>query len=73
MAIFPVNGAVRRACARCTGNPEGGPERQRQLQLLALLEHRDALPTVLALRLAAELLVLVDHAPAFRCETAEEI
>ena len=59
-------------CANCTGLTGDGRERRRQLHLLALLEHPDALPAELALRLARELLALTSHQSAFRCETVEE-
>jgi hypothetical protein len=73
MNYFPTDGASRHRCARCAGGQGDTRERERQLQLLALLEHPDALPADLALRLAGELLVLVDQPPSFRCDTAEEI
>jgi hypothetical protein len=60
-------------CASCADRTGYGRERLRQLQLLALLEHPDALPAELALRLAAELLALTGHRSAFRCEPVEEI
>jgi hypothetical protein len=59
-------------CANCTSWTGDDRERLRQLHLLALLEHRDALPAELALRLARELLALTSHQTAFRCETVEE-
>jgi hypothetical protein len=59
-------------CANCAGRTGGDRERRRQLHLLALLEHPDALPAELALRLARELLALTSHRSAFRCETVEE-
>jgi len=60
----------RQACACCAERAGGG--RARQLELLALLEHPDALPADLALRLAAELLASTGERPAFRCEAFEE-
>jgi hypothetical protein len=60
-------------CANCRGWTGDGRERVRQLHLLALLEHPDALPAELALRLARDLLALNGHRSAFRCETVEEI
>jgi hypothetical protein len=60
-------------CASCTDQTGGGRERLRQLHLLALLEHPEALPADLALRLARELLALTRHRSAFRCEPVEEI
>jgi hypothetical protein len=59
-------------CANCTSRTGDDRERLRQLHLLALLEHRDALPAELALRLARELLVLTSHRSTFRCEIFEE-
>jgi hypothetical protein len=59
-------------CASCTDRTGNGRERLRQLQLLALLEHPDALPAELALRLAAELLALTAQGSAFHCEAFEE-
>lgn len=46
----------RHACARCTAGD--ARERTKMLQLLALIEHPQALPPELALRAAAELLRL---------------
>jgi hypothetical protein len=60
-------------CASCTDQTGDARERLRQLQLLALLEHPDALPAKLALRLARELLTLTGCQSAFRCEPVEEI
>jgi hypothetical protein len=59
-------------CPGCADQTGDGRARLRQLHLLALLEHPDALPTEFALRLAGELLVLTDHRSAFRCEPVEE-
>jgi hypothetical protein len=59
-------------CASCADRTGDGRERQRQLQLLALLEHPEALPAELALRLAAELLALTGQGSAFHCEVLEE-
>jgi hypothetical protein len=58
----------RHSCAYCPGRPGEERERLRQLQLLALLEHPDALPADLALCLARKLLARTDQKPAFRCE-----
>ena len=58
----------RQACACCAERPGDGRARQ----LLALLEHPDALPADFALRLAAELLASTGERPAFRCEAFEE-
>jgi hypothetical protein len=60
-------------CASCADRIGEDRERRRQLQLLALLEHPDALPAELALRLARKLLALTGHRSAFRCESIEEI
>jgi hypothetical protein len=59
-------------CILCASRPEGDPVRASQssiLQLLALLEHPDALPADLALRLARQLLRLTqpEH-PVLRCD-----
>jgi hypothetical protein len=59
-------------CANCTGRIGDSRERLRQLHLLALLEHPDALPAEFALRLARDLLALTGQRSAFRCETVEE-
>jgi hypothetical protein len=59
-------------CPGCTERTGDGRARLRQLHLLALLEHSDALPTEFALRLAGELLALTDRRSAFRCEPVEE-
>ncbi len=67
-----MNGAWRHSCACCTSSSSDGHERLRQLQLLALIEHPDALPAADALRLARELLASTDQRPAFRCESFEE-
>ncbi len=67
-AEMKIRGAWRHSCAFCSGSPGDARERLRQLQLLALLEHPDALPADLALRLARELLARTDQKPAFRCE-----
>jgi hypothetical protein len=64
--------AWRHSCAYCTSGSIDGHERQRQLQLLALIEHPDALPAADALRLARELLARTEQRPAFRCEAFEE-
>ena len=65
---------MRRAlCTSCTGRTGDDRGRLRQLHLLALLEHPDALPAELALRLARELLALTGPRSAFRCEPAERI
>ncbi len=45
------------------------PDRTHVLQLLALIEHSDALPAQAALRIAGELLAWTGEAqPRFRCE-----
>jgi hypothetical protein len=62
----------RHSCVYCNSVSGDGRERQRQLQLLALLEHPDALPAEYALRLAREILVRTDQVPAFRCEVLGE-
>ncbi len=67
-----MRGTWRHSCTYCTGGTDSGRERLRQLQLLALLEHPDALPAELALRLATELLALTGQGSAFRCEAFEE-
>jgi hypothetical protein len=67
-----MRGAWRHSCAYCSSSSGNGRDRLRQLQLLALLEHPDALPAELALRLAAELLALTHRESAFRCEAFEE-
>jgi hypothetical protein len=59
-------------CASCTDRTGDDRGRLRQLHLLGLLEHPDALPADLALRLACELLTLTRHRSAFRCEPVEE-
>jgi hypothetical protein len=61
------------SCAHCTGRTGDERGRRRQLHLLTLLEHPNALPAEFALRLARELLALADHQYAFRCEAVEEI
>jgi hypothetical protein len=59
-------------CILCTFKSEGNPvtaSQSRVLQLLALLEHPDALPADLALRLAGQLLeVTQPERPALRCD-----
>jgi hypothetical protein len=59
-------------CMLCASKPEGNPVsagQSRVLQLLALLEHPDALPADLALRLAWQLLRLTHtERPALRCD-----
>jgi hypothetical protein len=64
--------AWQHSCTYCSGGSGNGRARLRQLQLLALLEHPEALPAELALRLAAELLALTGEGSAFRCEAFEE-
>jgi hypothetical protein len=59
-------------CILCASKPEGNPAtacRSRVLQLLALLEHPDALQANLALRLGRQLLALTQpRRPALRCD-----
>ncbi len=58
-------------CLLCTANVERRSlaGRARVLQLLALVEHPDALPTEAALRLAGEILALIRvDQPERRCE-----
>jgi hypothetical protein len=62
-------GVWRAACPHCAGDDV---QRRQLLQLLGLVEHPEALPAELALRLATELLALADHGSAFRCEPIEE-
>lgn len=59
-------------CPGCTDRTGDGRARLRQLHLLALLEHPDALPAEFALRLAGELLALTGNRSVFRCEPVEE-
>jgi hypothetical protein len=58
-------------CAHCASAPAADRERRRLLDLLAVLEHPDALPPGPALRLATELLVLTTAARSLRCDAAE--
>ncbi|MDF2998634.1 MAG: hypothetical protein K0R27_4271 [Xanthobacteraceae bacterium] len=60
-------GEPSHACSLCAGTAEEA-RRRRMIQLLALLEHPDALPRDLALRLGGELLRLTDGGPTFQCE-----
>jgi hypothetical protein len=62
-------GAWRPACPHCGGD-DG--QRRQLVQLLRLVEHPEALPAELALRLAVELLSVADHRSAFHCEPIEE-
>jgi hypothetical protein len=59
-------------CILCASKPEGSAvtvSQRRALQLLDLLEHPDALPADLALRLAGQLLALTQpERRAFQCE-----
>jgi hypothetical protein len=56
-------------CRYCPGEASGPPGGQaRILDLLALIEHPDALPAATALRIAGELLRWTDRPPSFRCE-----
>jgi hypothetical protein len=59
-------------CILCASKPEGNPVmgcQSRVLQLLALLEHPNALPTDLALGLAAQLLGWTQpERPVLRCD-----
>jgi hypothetical protein len=64
--------AWRHSCAYCTRGSGDERKRLRQLQLLALLEHPDALPVEHALRLARELLAGTDQGPEFRCDVLQE-
>jgi hypothetical protein len=68
-----MRGAWRHSCRYCTGRSGDERERLRQLQLLALLEHPDALSAEYGLRLARELLAGTKQGPRFRCEVLQEI
>ncbi len=68
-----IRSAWRHSCVCCVTGPAAERGRLRQLQLLALLEHPDALPAEYALRLARELLAGGDRGGAFRCEVFQEI
>ena len=54
-------------CSLCADTADE-VRRRRILQLLALLEHPDALPPDLALRLGGGLLRLTEGGPTFECE-----
>ena len=71
-AAKKMHGASRHSCTYCAGRSGDERDRLRQLQLLALLEHPDALPPADALRLARELLTRTDQGPQFRCEVFQE-
>jgi hypothetical protein len=71
-AAKKMHGASRHSCTYCPGRSGDERDRLRQLQLLALLEHPDALPPPDALRLARELLTRTDQGPPFRCEVFQE-
>jgi len=66
-------GLWRHACACCNGAAVGEGEGLRLLQLLALIEDRDALPPALAVRLGTELLAHAADGSVFRCEAFGEI
>jgi hypothetical protein len=56
-------------CRYCSGEASTFPSgRARILDLLALIEHPDALPAATALRIAGELLRWTDRPPSLRCE-----
>ncbi len=68
-----MRGVWRHSCMTCAGRTGDERERLRQLQLLALLEHPDALSAEYGLRLARELLAGTKPAPRFRCEVLQEM
>jgi hypothetical protein len=56
-------------CLLCAADPESAGEMARRLhvlQLLALVEHPDALPPGAALRLSREIMALIAPAPGLR-------
>lgn len=56
-------------CRYCAiGSPQVSQDHTRVRQLIALIEHPDALPAETALRIAGELLAWTGDAPRFRCE-----
>jgi len=56
-------------CKYCAiGSPQVSQNHTRVLQLIALIEHPDALPAEAVLRIAGELLAWTWEAPRFRCE-----
>jgi hypothetical protein len=61
------------SCVYCGDRTDVPRERIRKLQLLALLEHPDALPAELAMRLARELLALAGHRSTFHCDPVGEL
>ena len=68
-----MRGVWRHACTTCAGRSADERGRLRQLQLLALLEHPDALPAEQGLRLAQELLAGPRQGPRFRCDDFQEM
>ena len=58
-------------CAGGIGLPDDAARRRHVLDLLALVEHPDALPPGAALRLSREIMAIIDQrAGGLRCDTA---
>jgi len=61
-------------CARCNPVSNGARQVRHLLDLLALIEHPNALPPASALRLGVELIALTtDNRRGFVCEAAERV